>query len=223
MKKFLIVLLILTLLTCTASAATLTVDDSGGKQYKTIQAAVNAAKSGDTIYVYAGSYPETVTVNRPDMLLYFQGEKTSTCYKYPKVDGFSFWGPAGGNINGFNITKNGISYDIIGNNIVRNNYIYGGGVGFGGQTCSNNSVVNNQLFGCGISFYECYENTVTGNKINKAPIGLKLDEGATCRTITGNTFSYCNIAVQVPVSVPDCLIGNTYKGNKVNVKVVPAV
>ena len=54
---------------------TLTVDDSGGKQYKTIQAAVNAAKSGDTIYVYAGSYPETVTVNRPDMLLYFQEKR----------------------------------------------------------------------------------------------------------------------------------------------------
>lgn len=221
MRKLFFIFTIAFILMCSvASAATLKVDDSGGQPYKTIQAAVNAAKSGDTIYVYAGTYPETVTVNRPDMLLYFQGEKTSTCYKYPKVDGFTFLGPASGNVNGFNITKNGIRYDIIGNNIVRNNYFYGKGVSFGGQTCSNNQVVNNQFFGCGISFYECYDNIVTGNRINNAPTGLKLEECATCTTITGNTFSGCSVAVQVPVSVPSCLIGNTYKNNKVNVKIV---
>ena len=108
MRKILIFLLVLTLLCGSASAATLKVDDSGGPQpYKTIQAAVNAAKSGDTIYVHAGTYPETVKIDRPDMLLNFQGEKKTTCYKYPSVYGFSFYGPASGNINGFNITKTG--------------------------------------------------------------------------------------------------------------------
>lgn len=220
MKKILLILLTLTLLSSSAAAATLTVDDSGGKQYKTIQSAVNAAQSGDTIYVYAGTYPETVKIDRPDMLLNFQGEKTSTCYKYPSVYGFSFWGPASGNINGFNITKTGICYDVIGNNIIRNNYIRGGGVSIGGQTCSNNQIINNQFFGCGISLYESYDNSITGNKIYNAPTGLKLEECATCTTITGNLFSGCSVAVQVPVSVPCCLIGNTYKNNKVNVKIV---
>lgn len=219
MRKILIFLLVLTLLCGSASAATLTVDDSGGKQYKTIQSAVNAAKSGDTIYVHAGTYPETVKIDRPDMLLNFQGEKT-TCYKYPSVYGFSFYGPASGNINGFNITKTGICYDVIGNNIIRNNYIRGGGVSIGGQTCSNNTIMNNQFFNCGISLYESYDNSITGNKIYNAPTGLKLEECATCTTITGNLFSGCSVAVQVPVSVPSCLIGNTYKNNKVNVKIV---
>jgi pectin methylesterase-like acyl-CoA thioesterase len=42
--------------TAPVAAVTLTVDDDGGADYTTIQAAVNAASSGDTIYVRAGTY-----------------------------------------------------------------------------------------------------------------------------------------------------------------------
>ena len=49
-------------------AATLTVDDDHlqcpGAQYTSIQAAVNAAKNGDTINVCPGTYPEQVTVTK---------------------------------------------------------------------------------------------------------------------------------------------------------------
>ena len=38
------------------SAATWYVDDDGGQDFTKIQAAVNAASDGDTIYVYAGYY-----------------------------------------------------------------------------------------------------------------------------------------------------------------------
>ena len=47
-----------------ASAAIITVDDSGGAQHLTIQAAVDAAASGDTISVAAGTYVEQVIVNK---------------------------------------------------------------------------------------------------------------------------------------------------------------
>ncbi len=43
------------------------VDDSGGADFTTIQAAVNAATDGDTIIVRDGTYPENVVVGKePD-------------------------------------------------------------------------------------------------------------------------------------------------------------
>lgn len=55
-----------------AFAATITVDDSGGQDHLTIQAAINAANSGDTVYVYNGYYPESLDI--VDKPITLQGE-----------------------------------------------------------------------------------------------------------------------------------------------------
>ncbi|MFA5772396.1 MAG: Ig-like domain-containing protein [Thermoplasmata archaeon] len=45
-------------------ASTITVDDDGGKDYTSIQGAINASSSGDTVYVYNGTYCEQITINK---------------------------------------------------------------------------------------------------------------------------------------------------------------
>jgi len=219
MKKIIPLLILFIFLISSASAATLTVGSTA--KYKTIQSAVNAAANGDTIYVNAGTYNELVNVNTK--MLTFQGQKIGTVYKYPKVNGFSFGvgskpGEAGaGNINGFNVTKYGIDYQLIGGNTVRNNYIYTKGVYCRGATCSNNTIINNKFYNCGISLYESSLNSITGNTISKASVGLGMYEGSSCTTITGNTFSCCSVGVAC-WDIPSILVGNVYKGNTVNIK-----
>lgn len=226
MKKLILILIALLLISGTATAATLTVDDSGGQKFKTIQAAVNAASTGDIIYVYAGSYPELVRVN--DKILTFQGEKT-TCYKYPSVYGFEFGNtPDGlkagaGNVNGFTINGKGIQFGVIGNCIIRNNLFKNCGVGAGGCSCSNITVMNNKFSGNynydGVYLMECYEHSITGNTFYKANNGIVLRWGAACSTITGNTFDSCKVGTYSGYK-PSVLLGNKYPNTPIQVKIV---
>lgn len=207
MRKIIILLILFIFLISSASAATLTVPSTS---YKTVQSAINAAKHNDTVSVKSGIYNENLIVTQKRVNLI--GEQ----YKYPKILGISTSNGGCINLNGFNVTKSGIWLNDAGANLIRNNYIYTKGVNVA-YPSSTNTVMNNKFFNCGIGLYESYENSVTGNTISKASEGLGLHEGATCKTITGNTFSCCKIGVSC-WTVPLCLTGNTYKGNTVNIK-----
>lgn len=208
MKKLIAVLFTLLILCSTASAATLNVGPTC--KYKTIQSAVNAAKTGDTIQVASGTYKETVTVN--GKFLNILGTK------YPSIYGLKIDQGGVVNLNGFKIQKTGVKLQIIGNNIIRNNYIYATGIIVTYQSCCNNVIMNNQLTGCGISLSESMDNSITGNKISNAKVGLKLDNGATCTKITGNTFSGCGTGIIIPQYLKYLLVKNTYSKNKVNIE-----
>jgi len=67
-NRLLLLLLVLSFIG-TANATTWWVDDSGGKDFTTIQDAVNAASSGDDICVYHGTYNEFVTVSKPSLTI----------------------------------------------------------------------------------------------------------------------------------------------------------
>ncbi len=208
MKKLIFLLITLVLLTSTASAGyTLTVGPH--EKYKTIQSAMYAADDGATINVKPGIYKENVEITR-EIFIYGKG--------YPTVYGFYSNSAGLATINGFKIIKNGINFKNGGDNCIRNNYFYNCGVNLN-RCWLPNTIMNNKFSRGGIVISSSANNSVAGNTIDKAAIGLRLINGASCDTISKNKFQYCNIGVQVP-AIPKCLIGNSYKGNKINIKIV---
>ena len=190
-----------------ANASTLYVGST--QPYKTIQDAVNAAKDGDTIKVQTGVYNENVIIRGKNVIL--QG------VKYPKVYGFETYGGTA-DISGFSVTKNGIVYhDAGGSNTIRNNKISKIGIRISGTACSGNIIINNLLTNCGISLYDSWGNTITGNKISKATTGIYLGDGAQCKTISNNAISNCGTGI-VKGDTTTSIKNNKYSKNKINLK-----
>ncbi|HEY3363246.1 MAG TPA: NosD domain-containing protein [Methanosarcina sp.] len=207
-----IVIFVLIVVSSTASAATLNVGSTA--KYKTIQSAVNAAKDGDTIKVAYGTYNENVKI---DKQLFILGTK------YPKVDGFYYYGGSAGTINGFSIKKYGINaaYDGGYPTIIRNNYFYNCGISLIGLFMNDAIIMNNQIIGGTIFLNDNHGQTITGNTISKSKIGLYMGEMGANPTVSKNTFKNCNTAVYVySDSNPGQLktfSNNKYINNKVNI------
>lgn len=208
-----VVILVLIVISSTASASTLNV---GGKEkYKTIQSAVNAAKDGDTIKVAYGTYKENVKLDKGLTIL---------GTKYPKVNGFYYYG-GGGTINGFSIQKDGISSSYAGGGVIRNNYFYNCGVHLAGGSSSESVIMNNQIKGGSITLYDTMATgkpTITGNTISNSRCGLNVGDMAGIPTVSKNTFKNCKIAVylygysQNPGKL-STFTGNKYINNKINI------
>lgn len=213
-KKTFIFFVLLIFLVSTASAATLSVGSKA--KYHTIQSAVNAAKDGDTINVAAGTYKENVVVDNKHLKII--GQKG----KYPTVYGFkNNEQDQGFDINGFKITKYGVSYVFnTASALVRNNYFMNCNLYIGGQV-GDFTIMNNQFIGpkAGISGYDTSYLSITGNKFTKCNIGF---EGSLMWTpiVSKNIFTQCGTAVKlydVPLSGFN---GNKYIKNTKNIVVV---
>jgi hypothetical protein len=210
MKKILSALLVIIIFVSTASATTLQVGST--TKYKTIQAAVNVAKTGDIIQVASGTYHETVILP-PERI-------TILGTKYPKVDGFELSRDGGETINGFSIQKYGI-YDYYsgGNNVFRNNYFYNCGISIKGGASSFDTVMNNQIINGTIDLYDTKFQTIKGNTVYKSKIGLNIGESVSFIAVTKNIFKNCQIAVQTEGDLTS-FYGNKYIRNKQNFKLV---
>lgn len=135
-----------------AHSATHTVDGGGTGDFTTIQDAVDASASGDTILVYAGTYNEHVTLI-DGISLYGSGPERTI------IDAGA--GMGGGNpairlanacvVSGFRITRGytGIygkdCSSVIMNNIIENNYGDGGIVLIAETTSIYGEVINNTI------------------------------------------------------------------------------
>lgn len=192
----------------TASAATLQVDS---KHYETIQSAIDEAHDGDTIKVSSGTYEENLWIEGKHVIL--------TGTNYPKIYGATFLLGGNGTLYGFLVTKDGVYMRDGGRAIIRNCTFTNNGISIFTGTSIGNQLINNKFIKCGISIGDSYDTIITGNYIYKAPVGLLLYNGATCKLVNKNIFSNCQIAVQMEYPAKEWMINNKYIKNKVNFKI----
>jgi parallel beta-helix repeat protein len=150
--------------------------------YATIQEAINAAKQGDTIFVYEGIYKETISINKSITLLaqnlntVINGEGSRTVINitasYVTLQGFTIENSSVNEGCGINILSNGNS--IIKNVITMHN------VGLQINSTSGTYIINNTLELCttGASVNASYNIYFLGNMIRLNSQGIVLSDSS---------------------------------------------
>ena len=133
-----------------AFAAVLEVDDSGGRDHITIQAAVSAANDSDTIVVYPGVYTENVDINKELTIFSFSKNPDDTIVQASDANVHIFNVTANNvTIRGFSITSaNGsnssaIILDTVLNNTIDSNKLVDNSIGIFLNQSINNTIYNN--------------------------------------------------------------------------------
>jgi len=161
------------------------------EDFSTIQEAVGAANPGDTIYVRAGTYLETVTIFKNNLVL--TGENKATTIldgsgdTYPIV---SIYSADNVEITGFTIQN---SNDGI--------YIYNSS----DVTVSGNTITN--CASRGIILACCSSNTISGNTLTNNYDGIELWKSSNC-IVSENTITNSRFGIGMSDSS-----GNTFSGN----------
>jgi len=194
-------------------------------QYSTIQAAINAAKPGDTIQVAAGTYYEHIKVNKSVIL---RGDNRASI-----VDGQlsppMIMNVTVGNveISGFTVRNGGSyggiwvgtwtqpppikAYVNITNNALINDYV---GVYF--SFCINGTIANNDITDCyyGIRLHESDQNMVMENDLNRTKYyGINLYSHSDKNKLLSNTVKNGKYGVLFEYSNENAFSFNTVASN----------
>jgi|LGVF01.1.fsa_nt_gb parallel beta-helix repeat protein len=183
---------------CASAATTYTVCPSGC-DYASIQAAINAADSCDTIEVHSGTYYVNVNVTKQLILM---GVDTGT--GKPVVD-------AGGNGSAITLSADGITLD--GFKTTHSGRLWGeAGIKI---TSNDNSITNNNATNNvdGINLWYSGNNTLTCNNVtNNGDKGIDL-HSSNNNTIMNNNVTNNMVGLYYSWSQNNTLIGNIIRNN----------
>ena len=244
MKLIISITLLLTLMSGVGAASMITVDDSGGADYTSIQEAINAAYENDTIYVFNGTYCESVHVHKRVTLI-GEGADVVTVRAASSLDDVFKVDTDWVNITGFTVSGGNAGIDLdevhhcnISYNIVLNSTgSYYGGIRLSdssdnillGNTANNNS--------CGISLsdssdnilrcnncsiwltYYSGRNTLTYNNCSNNGYGIRLDHSSSNNILVGNTANNNGCGISLDDSGGNTLTNNLMAGNGWNFRI----
>ncbi|MFA5772808.1 MAG: right-handed parallel beta-helix repeat-containing protein, partial [Thermoplasmata archaeon] len=242
---FLGVLVLATLFMSAGKASGATLNVGSGQTYTTISSAMNAASlSGDTIYIYAGTYSEAVSVTK-NVTLEGQSKDTTTIQGTGTGIGISV--SSGNTTTIKNLKIDNWQYNILvssNSNTITNNIIsnsVGGGAGimvYGGtgNTITSNAFSNIAIANLGIyiltgthtiqsnsftnvanysiAIVTSSNNDISLNTFTDVKYGISLSVGANSNTVVSNTFTSTKTN-GVCISVMLCS-GNTVSSNTIN-------
>ena len=176
-KKLILFICLVLLITGSATAATLEVGQ--GKTYTTIQSAIDAAKTGDTILVDEGTYNENPLIktngisiigkNREKTII--EGRKTSSGIRIDEVNNVVISGFTIKNSGGGGQEDAGVAIYKGNGNTVSNMIITGNSVGISIYQGSNNNIISGNIIesnsGYGINIYASNDNKIFNNNIKE--------------------------------------------------------
>jgi len=212
---------------------TLYVGGTGPGNYSTIQAAINDAKDGDTIFVFHNSSPYSgAEIFRSVKLIGEDKETTKVGNLISEKENII--------ITGLTIEHISVNYS---NTVIRDNIITGSRFGITAYGCHNLVIMNNTLSDqeMGIQMYSS-DGIISGNTIigtDGSSLGITI--GSNC-IVENNTFifhgnyssypglsvvytnntirnnSFINTGLQLEIYTPEDVVQNTISGNSVNGK-----
>ncbi len=206
----------------TASAATITVDDDGGADYTSIQAAVNNSTDGDIILVYPGAYNENVDVDKQLNITSKDGASVTKVVAASEDEHVFDVTADGVTISGFSVSgagycKAGIYLQSCSSNILTNNNMENNYYGIYLHYSSNNMLTNNKVANNddkGIWLDHSDNNALTDNTaINNNDIGIFLSSSDNNMLENNNVENNAIESIRLFSSSNNKLINNTAADN----------
>jgi parallel beta-helix repeat protein len=213
-----------------AEPRTWTVDDDGPADFTSISGAIATANSGDTIYVYNGTYHEYVYIFHKSLTLigenkfatiidgsgYSEAVRISYAQSV-KLTGFTIRNAETG-ISVYHSDNNTIVGNVITNSSLGDPYNWGGGISL--EHSSSNTVADNTISNtteAGIWMQYSHHNTIVGNVISRNTeieindsSGIFFGEDTYQNTVLNNVISKSHRGIYAAqLSYNNTIIGNT--------------
>jgi len=186
---------------------TLFVDDDGGKDFTSIQSAIDQANSGDTIYVFDGFYDESLFINKPLNLI---GSGATNTFIFPKevdLNNYStiFISDDNCTVKDFDISFDGTISENVGIRI----------------SSSNNTILNNTFSNLKYGIYLIsdslnyiiFGNNISYNRISDCSYGIYGYSDMKNNVFFNNTVKYNQDGIEFYSAVNNSIIGNEVASN----------